>query len=212
MFDNDDRMAVVDEPMQQFEQELDVSHMQSDCWFLQQIESRFRLPHFAKAFVLGAPDSPRQFRRQFQSLRFAAAQSWAGLSQFEVTKSSIDQERERARNLRICFKKSSRFFDRHFHDIPDRFFVVENFERLRVVPFPPAILARHITARQKIHFQLNHTLAGTGLATPAFGIEGKPARTIATHAGDRQLGIEVPDLVEYFNVSPRRRPGSFPNR
>src|SRR5437588_842362 len=82
MFDNDNGMAIVDEAMQQFEQELDVSHVQSNRRFFQQIQSRFRLPHFAKAFVLGTTDSPGQFRRQFQSLRFATAQSWARLSQF----------------------------------------------------------------------------------------------------------------------------------
>ena len=102
-------------------------------------------------------------------------------------------------------EKLRRFFDRHLHDIADRLFVVEDFERLRVVTFLAAVLTRHITAREKIHLQLDDALAFAGFATTALGVKGKPARGISAHARNRQLRIKIADLVEYFDVCAGRR-------
>ena len=68
-------------------------------------------------------------------------------------------------------KELRRFLDRHFHDVADRFFVVQNFQRLRIVTSAVAIFAGHITARQKIHLQLDHALTLARLATAALGIK-----------------------------------------
>ena len=76
----------------------------------------------------------------------------------------------------MCREKFRGFFDRHLHHVADRFFVVENFERLRVVASAAAIFTRHITARQKIHLQLDDALSFARLAAAAFRVEGEPAR------------------------------------
>ena len=68
-------------------------------------------------------------------------------------------------------KKLRRLLDRHFHDVADRFFVVENFQRLRIVTSAVAIFAGHITAGQEIHLQLDHTLTFAGLTAAALGIK-----------------------------------------
>ena len=106
-----------------------------------------------------ATDAAFQLRHELQALRFAAAQGRTRLAEFEITEAGIDQQRKRTRDLRMRREKFRRFLDRHFHHVADRLFVVENFERLRIVTFPAAIFARHITARQKIHLELDHALA-----------------------------------------------------
>ena len=68
-------------------------------------------------------------------------------------------------------KKISGFLDCHLHHVADRLFVVEHFERLRVVTAPTAVLARHQRLRQKIHLQFDHALALATFATAALGIE-----------------------------------------
>ena len=68
-------------------------------------------------------------------------------------------------------KEFRRFLDCHFHYVADRFVVVENLERLRIVTFAAAIFARHIAAREKIHLQFDHALTLASLATTAFGVE-----------------------------------------
>ena len=109
-------------------------------------------------------------------------------------------------------KEFRRFFDRHFHHVADRFVAVKYLKRLRIVTFTAAVFARHIATRQKIHLQFDHTLTLASLATTAFGVERESARGIAAHAGDRQLRVKIPDLVEHLDVGARRRTGRFPDR
>jgi len=53
-------------------------------------------------------------------------------------------------------EKLRRFFDGQLHDVADGLFVIENLQRLRIVTATVTVLAQHITARQKIHLQLDH--------------------------------------------------------
>ena len=75
----------------------------------------------------------------------------------------------------MCREEFRGFFNRHVHHVTDGFLVVENFERLRIVTFAAAIFARHVCARQKIHFQFDIALALARFAASAFGVEQKPA-------------------------------------
>ncbi len=109
--------------------------------------------------VFRATDAAFQLRDELQTLRFATAQRRTRLAQLQITESSIDEQRKRPRDLRMGREKLRRFFDRHFHHVADRFVVVENFERLRIVTASAAVLARHERFRQKIHFQFDHALA-----------------------------------------------------
>src|SRR5205823_7017280 len=70
-------------------------------------------------------------------------------------------------------KEFGSFLDGHLHDIADALFVVEDFQRLRVVTPAAAIFTRHVTARQKIHFELDHSLSLARFAASPFGIERK---------------------------------------
>ena len=85
----------------------------------------------------------------------------------------------------MCREKLRTFFDRHFHDIADRFFVIENLERLGIIAAAAAVFARHVTARQKIHLELDYALPLARLATATFGIERESAGGISAHARDR---------------------------
>ena len=101
-------------------------------------------------------------------------------------------------------KELRRFLDCHLHDVADGFFVVENFECLWVITPAAAIFARHVTARQKIHFQFDHALTFARLAAAALGVKRESARRIAAHARDRQLRVKIPNLIEHFDVGARR--------
>src|SRR5581483_7475280 len=111
-----------------------------------------------------------------ESLRFAAAQGGARLSEFQIAQPGIYEQRKRSRNLWMRREKFRRFFDGHLHDVANRSAVVEDFEGLRIVAPAVAIFARHITAGQKIHLQFDQALALAGLAPAALGIEREPAR------------------------------------
>src|ERR671918_1064408 len=108
-------------------------------------------------------------------------------------------------------KELRRFLDRHLHYVANRFIVIENFERLRIVTATAAIFAGHITAREKIHYQLDHALTSARLAAAAFGVKREPARRIPANTRDRQLRVKIADFVKYFDVCARRRTRRFPN-
>ena len=104
------------------------------------------------------------------------------------------------------------FLDCHLHDVADGFFVVENFQRLRVITSAAAILARHITARQEIHFQFDYTLTFARFTAAALRVKRESARRIAAHARDRQLRVKIPNLIEHFDVGARRGARRFTDR
>ena len=73
VLDHDDGVALIHEAMQHIEQQLHIRHVQTDRRFLEKIERRFRLAHFANALVLRSSDAARQFGCELKSLRFATA-------------------------------------------------------------------------------------------------------------------------------------------
>src|SRR5213594_1908515 len=83
VLDHDDSVSFIDEAMQNFEQKIDIGHVQTDGRLLEQIQCRSRLAHFSDALVLGAPDSALQLRYELEPLRFAAAQGRTRLAEFE---------------------------------------------------------------------------------------------------------------------------------
>ena len=78
--------------MKHVEQQLNIRHMQTNGWFLEQIQCRSWSAHFSNPLVRCAINAAFQLRDEFKPLRFAAAQCWAGLSKFEIAESSINQQ------------------------------------------------------------------------------------------------------------------------
>src|SRR5882757_9493729 len=94
VFDDNDSVSFVNEPMQHVEEQFNVCHVQADGRFLEQIQYRSGLAHFSDPLVRRAAHAPFQLRDQLKPLRFAAAKSWTWLSQLQIPKAGVDQERE----------------------------------------------------------------------------------------------------------------------
>ena len=73
VFDDNDGVSFVNEPMQHVEEQFNVGHVQADGRFLQQIQCRSGLAHFSDPLVRRAAHSAFQLRHQLEALRFAAA-------------------------------------------------------------------------------------------------------------------------------------------
>jgi hypothetical protein len=58
VFDHDHGVAFIHEPMKHIEQQLDVSHVQTDGRFLEQVQCRSWLAHLSNPLVRSAIDSP----------------------------------------------------------------------------------------------------------------------------------------------------------
>ena len=72
-----------------------------------------------------------------------------------------------------------RVLDRHFENFVNVPSFVTDFERLAVVAFAPANVARHVDVRQEVHFHLDNAVALTGLASTSFDIEAESPWHIA---------------------------------
>src|SRR6476659_6811677 len=97
-------------------------------------------------------------------------------------------------------KKFRGLGDRHLHYVTDAAFVVENFERLRIVTFPAAIFAPDVAVGQETHLEFDRSLTGARLTTAALGVKGKTTRAVSPHTGDRQLREKTPNLVKDLDV------------
>ena len=73
VFDDNDGVSFVNEPMQHVEEQFNVCHVQADRRFLKQIQCRSGLAHFSDPLVRSATDTAFQLRHQLEPLRFAAA-------------------------------------------------------------------------------------------------------------------------------------------
>ena len=85
----------------------------------------------------------------------------------------------------------------------DIFALVAHVQRFPVVARALANVAGHVNIRQKVHFDLQKAVAGTGLAAPALHIEGKTVLLVAPGLGFGGHGENFPDEVEYAGVGGR---------
>ncbi len=108
-------------------------------------------------------------------------------------------------------KKFRRLLNRHIQHVGDALAFVVNLQRLAVVAFALADLARHIHIRQEVHLDLDDTLALTGFAAPTLDVEGEAARLVAANARLRHLGEEFANAGEGIGVGRGIRARRAPN-
>src|SRR3989344_5688062 len=75
-----------------------------------------------------------------------------------------------------------------------------NIQGLFVIPLAFALFASHIDVRQKMHFDQNHPITGTHLATPALDVEGKSTRLVTAHLRFRCGGEQVADISKDASI------------
>ncbi len=92
VLDDDDRVTGIHQPVQDLQQFLHVGDMQADRWLVQDVES-------------AAGGAPRQFLRQLDALRLAAAQRRRRLPEMDVTQADIPQSLELALDTRNILKE-----------------------------------------------------------------------------------------------------------
>ena len=169
MFDDDQRVAVVAQRVDDLQQQRDVVKVQAGGRFVEDVERAARV-------ALG------QFERELDSLRFAARQRGRALAELDVAEPDIEQGMELSRHDRHGLEELVRVLDRHaqhFGDVPA---LVLDFERLAVVALAVADVARHVDVGQEMHLDLDDPVALAGLAAAAFHVEGEASRAVATRA------------------------------
>src|ERR1043166_7063076 len=116
MFDHDDGMAGINEPLQNLDQAFHVRHVQSDWRFFEDEEVAF----------LGAAEVARvlfqageKMGDELDALGFAAAEGGAGLAELQIAEAGIAQGLERTDNLLKAGEEFDSFLNAHFEDAGD---------------------------------------------------------------------------------------------
>jgi hypothetical protein len=124
VLDDDDRVAGLDEPVQDLEQLLDVGEVEAGRRLVEDVE---RL----------AGRAPRQLGRQLHPLRLAAGQRRRRLAEVDVAEADVVERLQLRRRLRARAEELERLLDGHLEDLGDRAALVVDLEGLAVVALPP---------------------------------------------------------------------------
>ena len=136
-----------------------------------------------------------------------AAQGGGRLPEPQVAQADFGQSHADLVNGRGGAEEHDRLVDRQAQDIGDVEAFVGNLQGLAVIAAPAAGLAGHIDGRQEMHLDLDEAVALAFLAPAALDVEAEPAGAVAPDLGRRELGKQIPDVVEHPRVGGRVAPG-----
>ena len=137
-----------------------------------------------------------ELRGQLHPLGLAAGELRGGLAQLHIPKAHVLEGLELVPEPRQGGEELHRLVHRHLQHVGDALAFVADLQGLPVVALALADLAGDEDVRQEVHLDLQHAVAGAGLAPAAPDVEGEPARAVAPALGLRRGGKEVPDVVE----------------
>ena len=199
VFDDDDRVAQVRQPVHDRKQFGDVVEVQPGRRFVQQVQRP-------------AGVGSGQLRGQFDPLGLAAGQRRGGLTQGDVIQPDVAQRLQHAGDLLVPGEQFQRFADRHCQYVGDRLAVVLHLQRRRAVLTSAAILARHPDVGQEVHFDLQLSAALARLAATAGDVERERPRGELPLRRFRHAGELLADQVEHAGVRRRRAGGTVAQR
>ena len=153
-----------------------------------------------------------QFFGELHALRLAAGERRSGLTEMDVFKADIYERIELVADARHVFHEFGGVLDRHIEDFGDILPFIANFQCLAVITLAVTFFTSHIHIRQKVHFDFDHAVPFTRLATPAFDVKAEPSRLIAAQPRFRQFCKEIANRAEQPGVRRRIRARRPPNR
>src|ERR1035437_4635311 len=192
VFDDDDRVAQVGEPVEDFEQLAHVVKVQTGGGLVEQIKC---LASLALA----------QLASQLHALRLAAGESGRALPQMDVAQAHVHQGLQLLAHLRHVGQHGERVFDGQLQNVGDG--VAEKLygQRLLVVAAAVADFALHVDVGHEIHFDAALPIALASLAAATAHIEAEAAGLVAAFSSLGQHGEEVANGRENLGVGGRVR-------
>ena len=173
VLNGDDRVAHVDQAMEDADQFFDVEEVQPGGRLVQDVERR------AAGFLA-------EFVGEFDPLGFAAGERVACLAEIDIPHADVVEHFQRPGDFGKGVEERHRLFDGHAKHVEDIFVVVTNVERLFVETLAVAGVAVDEDIGKKTHLFANLALAGALLAAAAFDVEGKTAGGVTAQARFRR--------------------------
>ncbi len=199
VFDDQDRVAVVDELVEGVEQLPDVVEVKAGRRLVEDVER-----------LVGV--TPAEMARQLDPLRLPAGERRGRLTERQVPEADVLEDLELVRDRRLPLEEVGRFVDGHLEDVGDVLALVGDVEHLFLVAFAAAGLALEIEIGQKLHLDLHHALALALLAAPPRHVEAEEAGFVAVDLRRPRLTEELADAVERVGIGGGVRARRPPDR
>src|SRR6266568_353294 len=198
MFDHYNRVSCIDKSLEYLQQSIHVGKVQSGGWLVEDIHSTSCCPAC-------------KFRCQLDALCLATREGGGWLAQAHITQTYIIECLHFVEDRRYVREEAQRLFYRHVQYIGNILALVVYLQRLAIVAFAFAHLARHIDIGQEIHLDFHDALTLTGFASPPLDIKGEAAGLIAAYLRFRHLRKQFPNTGEGSSIGGGIRARSSPN-
>ena len=190
------RVARLHKIVEHGQQQVDVGEMQTGRGFVEQVQRLSRA-----AF--------HQLARQFDALRLSSRERRRRLAQLDIVQADVVQGLQLVTHVGNVPEQLQRLLDIHLQHFRNRPVLELDLQRFVVVPMTLADRTGDPHIGQEVHFQPIGSIPLTRFTSTARHVEAEAAGLVAAQLGLRQLGEQVADVVEDFDVRPRigtRRP------
>src|SRR4029077_8393306 len=183
VFNDNDRMPLIDELVECPEQPLDIMEMQARRRFVE-YEKRTRLFRFG------------HMRGQFQPRRLPTGKRRERLSKANIIETYGLQRIQAILDFSSVLKKFEGLIDRQIENPADVLAAVGNFEDLFAEAAPMTFGTRGVDVGEELHLDLLVSFAAAGFTTSALHVEGERRRRVAAQTGEIGAGKQTSDAVE----------------
>ena len=192
MFDDDQRVAHVEERFEAIDELYDVGEMEAGGRFVEDEERA--------AVAFGG-----EVGGELEALRFAAGERGRGLADAEVVEADVDQALELRLQLAVAAEESEGFAGGHVENFGDVEAAVFDFENLAAIAAAVALAAAHVDVGHELHVDGDVAATFASFAAAAGDVEAEGAGREVAGAGVGLLGEDFADEVEGFDRGERVR-------
>jgi len=183
VFEDDDRVPLSCQAMQDPDQPLDVLEVKARGGLIEYVEGV-------------APAVSRQLLCELEPLGLAAAQRRRALAKPEVAKSGIEQHLKLSREPALFGEERSGFPDLHLENLGDRVTAPSNVQNFPSIALASAFAAADPEIRQELHVDPDRAQALTGVAASTLHIEAEGACRKTANLRFGRAGEQRADLIE----------------
>ena len=190
VLDDQHGVARIGEIVEHFEQHLDVGEVQPGGRLVEEIER-----------AAGALFD--QLAGQLDPLRLAPGKSRRWLAELEVIESHVVQRLQLMPHVGDILEMRECLLDVHLQHVGDALPFEPHLKRFAIEAVPFADRASDPNVGEKIHFQPRRAVPLAGLAPSAAHVEAESPRLVAARFRFGQLGVQIADIVEDFDIRGR---------
>src|SRR5699024_9987228 len=187
VFDDDDRMAAVDQLFDRIQQLGDILEMQSGSGLIEETEGMVT-GRLAQEFG------------QLYPLCLSAGKGRGTLAQLQIAGAHIFECLQLGSDPFLIDEKVDGLGDRHLQHIMDIFAAIFDLQHILAITFTATLLARELNISHKLHFNGLDTFALTGFTASAWNIEGEMTGLVTHNLGLARIVKQIANAVESLGI------------